>query len=111
MQVDLRLSRALDERRPPTREVADGALVIIGGTLLLTPGFVTDVAGFFCLLPPTRPLARRLLLRAAGRRIGLRFGVPTSSRRRDRRREVIDGELIDDPLRKRGPDGRTPPQP
>src|SRR3954452_150198 len=67
---------ALDRRRPPAREVADGALVIVGGTLLLTPGFLTDIVGFFFLLPPTRPLARRLLLRVAGRRVGRRlFGA------------------------------------
>lgn len=45
--------------RLPTRELIDAGLVLVGGTLLLTPGFVTDVFGFFCLLPFTRPLARR----------------------------------------------------
>jgi UPF0716 protein FxsA len=53
---------------PPGRELADAALVLVGGTLLLTPGFVTDIVGFFCVLPFTRPLARRLLLVYAGRR-------------------------------------------
>jgi UPF0716 protein FxsA len=72
-------SAALEARRSPTREVADGALVIVGGTLLLTPGFLTDIFGFFFLLPPTRPLARRLLLRFAGRRVGRRlFGAAGS---------------------------------
>ena len=33
--------------------------MLVGGTLLLTPGFVTDVVGFFVILPPTRPLARK----------------------------------------------------
>ena len=55
------LQDALGSYRMPARELADGVLVLIGGTLLLTPGFVTDVFGFFCLLPFTRPLARRLL--------------------------------------------------
>src|SRR3954453_12029355 len=69
-------STALEAHRSPAREVADGALVIVGGTLLLTPGFLTDIVGFFFLLPPTRPLARRLLLRVAGRRVGRRlFGA------------------------------------
>jgi UPF0716 protein FxsA len=67
-------SAAVEAHRPPAREVADGVLVVIGGTLLLTPGFVTDVVGFFFLLPFTRPLARRLLLRTAGRRVGRRLG-------------------------------------
>src|SRR3954471_20228800 len=71
---------ALDNRRPPGREVADGVLVIIGGTLLLTPGFLSDIVGFFLLLPVTRPLARRLLLRVATRRAGRRLGMPFGGR-------------------------------
>jgi UPF0716 protein FxsA len=62
---------ALREGRFPGREVADGALVIVGGTLLLTPGFVTDVVGAFFLLPPTRRLARRMLVRILRGRLGL----------------------------------------
>ncbi|HEU4706924.1 MAG TPA: FxsA family protein [Solirubrobacterales bacterium] len=60
-----RFNEALAERRFPGREVVDGALIIVGGTLLLTPGFITDVAGAFLLIPPTRALARRLLNRIA----------------------------------------------
>ncbi len=54
-----RLNEALRSGRMPVRELADGALVLVGGTLLVTPGFITDAAGLFCVLPPTRPLARR----------------------------------------------------
>ena len=45
------------------------ALVLIGGTLLLTPGFVTDIVGFFFILPFTRPIARRLLESAVRSRL------------------------------------------
>lgn len=58
-----RFNEALAARRFPGREVADGALIIVGGTLLLTPGFITDVFGLFLLLPPTRAISRRLLKR------------------------------------------------
>jgi UPF0716 protein FxsA len=58
-----RFNEALAARRFPGREVVDGALIIVGGTLLLTPGFITDIVGAFLLLPPTRALARRLLKR------------------------------------------------
>ena len=58
-----RFNEALAARRFPGREVADGALIIVGGTLLLTPGFLTDIVGVFLLLPPTRAIARRLLKR------------------------------------------------
>ena len=51
---------------PPARpRSVDGALVIFGGALLLTPGFMTDV--FVLLLPPTRALVRRFVVRARPR--------------------------------------------
>ena len=53
-----RFTVPLQAGRPPAREVADGVLVIFGGALLLTPGFITDVLGLFFLLPPTRALIR-----------------------------------------------------
>jgi UPF0716 protein FxsA len=63
-----RFNAALAERRFPGREVADGVMIAVGGTLLLTPGFVTDVVGLLLLIPPTRALARRLLRGYVGRR-------------------------------------------
>lgn len=57
------LSEALNSGRMPSRQLADAALVLVGGTLLLTPGFVTDVVGFVFILPFTRPFTRRLLER------------------------------------------------
>ncbi len=58
-----RFNEALAARRFPGREVADGVLIVIGGTLLLTPGFITDIFGLLLLLPPTRAIARRVLKR------------------------------------------------
>lgn len=52
---------AIADARWPAREVAEGALVLIGGALLLTPGFVTDVVGLLFVLPPTRRLIARHL--------------------------------------------------
>jgi UPF0716 protein FxsA len=63
-----RFNAALDERRFPGKEVADGAMIIVGGTLLLTPGFVTDIFGLLFLIPPTRALMRRLLRGYLGKR-------------------------------------------
>src|SRR4051794_15101600 len=57
-----RFQAALAEGRAPAREVLDGVLVIFGGAFLLTPGFVTDVIGFFLLVPPTRAVVRRALV-------------------------------------------------
>jgi UPF0716 protein FxsA len=58
-----RFNQALAERRLPGKEVADGFLVILGGALLIAPGFITDIFGILFLLPPTRAVARRLLRR------------------------------------------------
>jgi UPF0716 protein FxsA len=63
------LNESLNTGRMPGRELADAALILIGGTLLLTPGFVTDFFGFFAVLPFTRPIARKLLGWALARRI------------------------------------------
>jgi UPF0716 protein FxsA len=63
------LREAVGSGRMPDRELADGALVLVGGTLLLTPGFITDVVGFFLVLPFTRPLARAALYAVLARRV------------------------------------------
>jgi UPF0716 protein FxsA len=58
-----RFNAALAERRVPAREVVDGVLIVFGGALLLTPGFVTDLLGLSLLLPPTRALLRGVIVR------------------------------------------------
>ena len=60
---------ALNTGQMPGRQLADAALVLIGGTLLLTPGFLTDIVGFFFILPFTRPITRRWLQRLVERRL------------------------------------------
>jgi len=58
-----RFNEAIAQRRFPGKEVADGLLIVIGGTLLLAPGFLTDIVGLFLLIPPTRAIARAVLKR------------------------------------------------
>ena len=70
-----RFNRALAEGRVPARETADGAMIILGGALLLTPGFITDVVGFCLLLPPTRALMRAGISRLARRRVSFMWTV------------------------------------
>jgi UPF0716 protein FxsA len=70
-----RFNRALAEGRVPGREVFDGAMIIVGGALLLTPGFITDVVGLALLLPPTRALLRRFLTRSVSKRAGMAWRV------------------------------------
>jgi UPF0716 protein FxsA len=73
-----RFNQAIAAGRVPAREVLDGVLVIFGGALLLTPGFVTDVFGLILLLPPTRALIRRVLVR----RVVVRVARPGGAARR-----------------------------
>lgn len=55
------LRDSLGSGQVPSRELADTALVLVGGTLLLTPGFLSDAVGLLLILPLTRPVARRLV--------------------------------------------------
>ena len=50
----------------PHREVVDGVLVIFGGAFLITPGFITDIVGLILLIPPTRAVVRRVVVRRLG---------------------------------------------
>jgi UPF0716 protein FxsA len=70
---------ALEDGRWPGDEVAQGALVIVGGTLLLTPGFLTDALGFLFLLGPTRRIVARRLRARVGQAAG--SGTATSAGR------------------------------
>ncbi len=60
-----RFNEALAAGRIPTREVFDGAMVILGGAFLITPGFITDVIGILLLVPPSRAIFRGLVARMA----------------------------------------------
>ena len=53
----------------PGKELADAALVLVGGALLITPGFVTDAIGLICVVPATRPLARKFFSRLVSQRV------------------------------------------
>ena len=64
LQTYMRFNQALGEGRVPANEILEGVALLIGGALLLTPGFFTDLIGFFCLLPITRrPVATFLVNR------------------------------------------------
>jgi UPF0716 protein FxsA len=71
-----RFNAAIAEGRFPGREAADGVMVAVGGTLLLAPGFITDVAGLLLLIPPTRTLIRGGMFRYLRRRFVLVGATP-----------------------------------
>lgn len=111
---------ALEEGRWPGDEVTQGALVIVGGTLLLTPGFFTDGVGFLLLVPITRAGLSRLIrsrltpgsvkLFGAARKHATRPGPSAGG-------DVLDVEVVEierdprpeEPPEDEGGDGPAPP--
>jgi UPF0716 protein FxsA len=85
------LTTTIQSGRMPATELADGALVLVGGTLMISPGFVTDVFGIGLILPFTRPLARRLLTTFVTRRLldARRPGAGPQG-------QVVRGEVVDE---------------
>ena len=87
------LREALESGRMPATELADGALILVGGTLMLAPGFVTDGLGILLILPFTRPLFRRALAALVARRVTtLNMTRPG----REPEGPVVRGEVVDD---------------
>lgn len=85
------LSQELQRGIPPGARLMEGALVVVGGLLLITPGVLTDLTGFLLIFPATRRwLAPRALAALASR-----FDVRTLG---------PDGEVGDDGVRYRGPE-------
>lgn len=68
------------------RKVSDAALVLVGGLLLMLPGFLTDVLGIICLVPATRPLARR----------GVQAVLNSATRRYRDQADLLDAKLRPD---------------
>ena len=67
----------------PGTEILEGAMLLVGGALLLTPGFVTDTIGFTCLIPIfRRPIAKWLIAK------GLLSKTPFSAES-----TIIEGEF------------------
>jgi UPF0716 protein FxsA len=91
--------------RVPAREVLDGALVIFGGALLLTPGFITDVLGLILLLPPTRAVVRTVLARRLAHRLVVSM---TGPRVRPRRDYDVEGTAVDVDADRIGPPREAP---
>lgn len=103
-----RFNEALGQARLPAEEVVDGALILFGGALLLTPGFLTDIVGLSMVFTPTRKLLNRLVrsrVKLAAGPMGTMFtlggrGPTTRDKKtppppRRSRPGVIDVEVVD----------------
>lgn len=92
-QVLEELRGTMDRMRNPLSPLAHGALIMLGGVLLLTPGFFTDAMGLLLLLPPVR----RMVIAYLGNRVQVQSNFTHEadySQERRRRPDVIDGEFI-----------------
>ncbi len=98
------LQTALESARMPSTELADAALILLGGALMLSPGFVTDAFGVLLILPLTRPIFRWLLAGVLARRLTVvgplgaagRYGEQPASGRATRPGPVVRGEVVDE---------------
>ena len=109
------LRREVGEGVVPGRAVGDPVLVLLGGLLLVLPGFLSDLIGLLLVLPFTRPLARTWFRVVVGRRMptgvfsGQRVrGAPHRRGGRADDADVIEGEIVGEwPPEKGGPTARS----
>lgn len=101
VQTWRRLRTTLSRGQVPTDEVTDGALILLGGALLMTPGFATDATGLLLLLPSSRAVVKRVARKGlgwwAGRRLGRHGwppGEPARPGSRDRHPPVIEATEV-----------------
>jgi UPF0716 protein FxsA len=64
-----RMRGELMRGRMPTNQLVDGALILVAGALMLTPGFITDIFGIMLLLPPVRAVLRAPLVKRVRARV------------------------------------------
>jgi UPF0716 protein FxsA len=100
-----RLRTTLDQGRMPTDEISDGAMIMFGGALLLTPGFLTDILGLTLLFPPSRALVKRGARSSMRRWVGKRSGTRGIY---DARVVKIEREAMQTPRSSSSPSERDP---
>ena len=89
-----RMRETMRRGEMPTVEATDGALILLGGALLLTPGFLTDVVGLVLLFPASRVVIKRVVRTALSRRVKARLGVDPRRVASRRRRAVYEGKVV-----------------
>ncbi len=67
LSVWRRLNNRLAEGGLPGKELLDGVIILVAGALLITPGVLTDILGLLGLLPPTRAVLRKYLMKRIDR--------------------------------------------
>ena len=83
---------ALAAGKLPHREALDGLLILLAGAVLLTPGFLTDTAGFLLLFAPTRAAIRTRLSTYLKKRIQI---IPPGTQQDPSGKQTGDTDFID----------------
>src|SRR4051794_41129275 len=69
LSVARRVQTQMQQGELPTTDLVNGLLILVAGVLMVVPGFVTAFVGLLLLLPPTRAVARALVMRRLASRI------------------------------------------
>lgn len=112
LQTWRRFQLAIDEGRMPGQEIQEGLLIAFAAAMLLTPGLLTDIAGFLLLIPVTREYVRVYLASKLKHRFHLQIGPLPSQRPgagfTDRAGDVVDAEGVR-PVNQESSRDRLPP--
>lgn len=74
LSVLSRIQREMASGKPPAQELVEGALIVVGGIVLLTPGIITDLFGFSLLVPPIRKAICQSLTKSFGKKVSKATG-------------------------------------
>ncbi|WIY26811.1 FxsA family protein [Parasedimentitalea psychrophila] len=103
-----KLQSSFQQLDDPTEPLAHGAMILVAGALLLTPGFFTDAVGFSLLMPPVRMAVFRFLsARVTMAQFQMGAGAAQSRRNPGQQGDIIDGDYQDVTPKKprQGPSG------
>ena len=89
-----RLRSSLGRGEAPTDALLDGALILVAGGVLITPGVLTDAIGFGLLMPPVRTVVKRWLRAWFARQVR-KGGVKVTTFGQGPFRSASDDKIID----------------
>ena len=90
-----RVQSSFNQFQDPSQPLAEGAMILFSGALLLTPGFFTDAIGFALLVPAVRrfvfeKVKERVIIRQTGPQTGRHAGSSAQPHGRD---DIIEGDF------------------
>lgn len=97
LSVISEMNTSVAQGKVPGKELVNAVLVFVGGALLLTPGFVTDILGFFMIMPGTRDVVSAFLMNYFSKKVqrgDIRFSYHSSGDQ-TRKSQYDDGKVIE----------------